>query len=340
MAVTSRSAELEIKWEEYVLGKSKSLRFTETPHYTFGIVLRKIYEFNDINDTGLIDTVDASNINILHPRSFRWDRTFFSKTNELVELHMEGHDYNNAEDKISRRGKIKLLFNGFCSLNHSHITPHMLHSENSTQIDLIIDHLQTNTSFLQSRFAIEVLLVSEGNSNSTMIIDGKKTLDDEHTPGIFEVDEIRTPNNNYDNGIQKMGAYIQWKPVSYTTAERDVTSSTDLIHYPLIVSYNHTKAMKNSLLFAFYDENVTQLLVQKINVSMGLKGDRFYKKTNYTTWTFIVGYGTPPDEQFSYLVIMIISIGIGLPLLIMISTGLYLCARRFRNQDSNVLLNR
>lgn len=76
---------------------------------------------------------------------------------------------------------------GFCSLDHSEFMPHMLHTENSTQVDIILDHLQTNKSFTNSRFAIELLVVGEGNPEVPMFINPKKSLDDEHTPGIFDV---------------------------------------------------------------------------------------------------------------------------------------------------------
>ena len=75
---------------------------------------------------------------------------------------------------------------GFSTLNHSHIMPCMLHSENATQIDIIIDHLETKKEFTKSRFAIELLIVSETNPNETLNIDKKRKLDDEFTPGIFE----------------------------------------------------------------------------------------------------------------------------------------------------------
>lgn len=76
---------------------------------------------------------------------------------------------------------------GFCSLDHSDVMPHMLHTENSTQIDIILDNIQTNQSFTHSRFAIELLVVGEGNPDIPMFVNPKKSLDDEHTPGIFEV---------------------------------------------------------------------------------------------------------------------------------------------------------
>lgn len=63
----------------------------------------------------------------------------------------------------------------------------MLHTENSTQIDIILDNLQTNETFSNSRFAIELLMVGGGDPEILMFVDPKKNLDDEHTPGIFEV---------------------------------------------------------------------------------------------------------------------------------------------------------
>lgn len=63
----------------------------------------------------------------------------------------------------------------------------MLHTENSTQVDIILDHIQTNETFSNSRFAIELLAVGGGNPDVPMLVDPKKSLDDEHTPGIFEV---------------------------------------------------------------------------------------------------------------------------------------------------------
>lgn len=67
------------------------------------------------------------------------------------------------------------------------MVPHMLHTENSTQVDIILDHIQTNQTFSNSRFAIELLAVGGGDPEIHMFVDPKKSLDDEHTPGVFEV---------------------------------------------------------------------------------------------------------------------------------------------------------
>ncbi|XP_078052333.1 glycosylated lysosomal membrane protein isoform X1 [Augochlora pura] len=334
LALTSPSAVLHIHWEDFLARKKNSVIFTEEPVYTFGIVINKIIEFNDLNDTAFINISNVVNTNILNPMFFQWERKNLIRNNEFVSLDMEGKDYKDAFTNTSRQGTVKLSLRGFCSLDHSEIMPHMLHTENSTQVDIILDHMQINKTFSNSRFAIELLVVGGGNPDIPLFIDPQKSLDDEHTPGIFEVVEVRTPPYPDMNDYQTQGAYLQWRPVSYTSAFRDSTNFTETVQYPPIKVADHTNAIQNSLLYCYYGDQVNGLLTQRIIVSLGTKGDGFYRKTYYSTWTFLVGYGTPPKEKFSYLVIMIISIGIGLPLLILIATGIYFCARNIHKRRS------
>lgn len=140
-----------------------------------------------MNDKGSIDNINNNNINILNPVYFNWTRKSRKQSNEFVELDMSGHNYVDPELNISRAGEIEIILNGFCTLEHSDVIPHMLHSENSTQVDFIINHFRGNSSFEKSRFGLELMIVSMGNPSSTMMIDTKKSLDDEYTPGIFEV---------------------------------------------------------------------------------------------------------------------------------------------------------
>ncbi|XP_071554636.1 glycosylated lysosomal membrane protein [Temnothorax nylanderi] len=340
LALTPPSAWLNITWDDYLARRENSLSFSEKPAYSFGIIINKIIEFNDVNDTALIDTADVTNTNFLRTEYFNWRRVSLSQKSEFVYLDMEGNSYHDTAKNISRYGSIKLSLRGFCTIDHSDMVPHMLHTENSTQVDIILDHIQTNQTFSNSRFAIELLAVGGGDPEIPLFVDPKKSLDDEHTPGIFEVVEVRTPPYREVMDALNAGSYLQWRPVSYNSASRDVTSSTETMQYPPKQVFNHTSAIKNSMLYCYYGEAVDDLLLQKLVVSLGSKGDGFYKRTSYLTWTFMIGYGTPPEERFSSLVIMIISIGLGLPLLIMIITGLYLCIRRMPKQHGNVYLSR
>ncbi|KOC69813.1 Lysosomal protein NCU-G1 [Habropoda laboriosa] len=293
LALTSPSASLNISWEHFLAKRKDSIVFTEEPVYTFGVILNKIIEFNDINDTAFINIANLVNTNTLYPMFFQWEQ----------------------------------------------IMPYMLHTENSTQVDIILDNIETNKSFNRSRFAIELLVVGGGNPNIPMLVNPKKTVDDEHTPGIFEVIEARTPPYKSMDNYRTEGAYLQWRPVSYTSVIRDVTNSTETIQYPPLKVSNHTSAIRNSMLYCYYGDKVDDMLTQRIIVSLGTTGDGFYKRTHYSTWTFLIGYGTPPTEHFSYLVIMIISIGLGLPLIIMLAIGSYFCICKLSKRNSEAYLN-
>lgn len=45
-----------------------------------------------------------------------------------------------------------------------------------------------------------------------------------------------------------------------------------------------------------------------------------------------MGYGAPPDEQLSMFVLIVAAIGLGVPLLLVIGGGCYLCIKRARNR--------
>lgn len=85
---------------------------------------------------------------------------------------------------------LNLQLSAFGFRDHFGELPHLLHSANSTQVDLVFDKLNTNSSFTNSRFALEILLASSDTVNTTATIISRKSLDDEHSPGVFTVREF------------------------------------------------------------------------------------------------------------------------------------------------------
>lgn len=78
----------------------------------------QLIEFNDVNDTGLIDT--AANTNILHLEYFNWQRVSLTQNSEYVYLEMEGNNYNDTAKNISRYGSIKLSVKYFAALKRKY----------------------------------------------------------------------------------------------------------------------------------------------------------------------------------------------------------------------------
>lgn len=69
--------------------------------------------------------------------------------------------------------------------DHSDTLPHMLHSGNASQIDLVIDGL--STQYNNSRFGLHLITLSSDSPNKTVKVESRKTLDDQHAPGVFTV---------------------------------------------------------------------------------------------------------------------------------------------------------
>ena len=63
--------------------------------------------------------------------------------------------------------------------------PHLLHTTNATQVDLVLENMPT--LYDASRFAVDLISVSSDSKNSSLEIKKHRSLDDEHSPGIFTV---------------------------------------------------------------------------------------------------------------------------------------------------------
>lgn len=204
--------------------------------------------------------------------------------------------------------------------------PHLLHSSNSTQVDIVFNNV--SSKFDRPRFALELLFVvsEQAVAGSDFEITKRKSLDDEHTPGIFEIIDVLSP------GAFKFsaGGFIEYRPVSYTHPERDVSTSTETHQSEPQTVESPANALNSTLAYAIYGQELDRLLVQGMNISFGFSGDGFYTKTNYTTMTFQVGVGMPPVEQLSAFVLIVAGIGIGVPLVMLVFGGGYVCLRKMR----------
>lgn len=213
---------------------------------------------------------------------------------------------------------------------HAWHFPHLLHNSNSSQVDVVFDKFKTKKSFTGPRMAIEYVFISKEDPqiNGTKFdVIRRKTLDDEHTPGIFELDTLLTPKT-----------FIEYRPVSYTGPERDVSTSTNT-HLGPLAAPNSTE-LKPTLAAAFFG-NLTGLLAVATNISFGMNNDGFYTRTNYTSFAFQMGLGAPPTEEVSKFIVILSLVGVGIPVLLLIIGTTCICLKRVRRyrQLSNTGVN-
>lgn len=84
--------------------------------------------------------------------------------------------------------------------------------------------------------------------------------------------------------VENNSAYLQWRPVSYVSANRDIAGSTQIVQYRPSNVNDRIAAIENSMLYCYYGREAKEMLVQTLLISIGSKGDGFYKNTHYTTW--------------------------------------------------------
>uniref|UniRef100_A0A182QFW4 Lysosomal transcription factor n=1 Tax=Anopheles farauti TaxID=69004 RepID=A0A182QFW4_9DIPT len=315
VALTSKRAEFHIDWAKLMESNAESVHFSEVPQYTFMAVINRIFQYDDANDRAMLD--DGSNVFVYDPHNFTWNRSLLWSNEKDAMMAI-----NAGDDFLFK-------LNAYSTKDHGMNFPHLLHSSNSTQIDIVFNNI-TNR-FVNPRFAIELLFVVSEQAvvGSEFEVTKRKTLDDEHTPGIFEIVDVLSPGAFTFSA----GGFIEYRPVSYTHPERDVATSTETRQSQPVTVQSPAAALQTTLAYALYGSKLDSLLVQGMNVSFGVSEDGFYRKTNYTTMTFQVGYGMPPVEELSAFVLIVAGIGIGIPLVVLVASVIYVCVKKFRNQD-------
>lgn len=85
----------------------------------------------------------------------------------------------------------------------------------------------------------------------------------------------------YNSSLQ---SYLQWRPVVYTTMARDLSSSTEVNVGRDEEVLHPDRELNGTILYAMYGANLQNMIVRRFNVTLGGKGDGFYKKTGYQAW--------------------------------------------------------
>ncbi|XP_063695819.1 glycosylated lysosomal membrane protein B-like [Culicoides brevitarsis] len=320
MAFGDLNSSMSIDWASFLgfsNGTEKSVTITPEPKYATITVLNQIFEFNDPADHGDFLNVTDKNILPLDTSLFGYEFNGSTVTPEFVEFKVKATKYHNTPN-ITNIGAVIYTVQCYGDKGHGGNYPHLLHNSNNTQVDVVFDRFKQKKSFKSPRLAIEMAFATTDtkDSNATFHITKRRTLDDEHTPGIFELDTLVSPHS-----------YIEYRPVSYTKPVRDVSDSTDT-HLSKIVDATD-EFMYKSLVYAYFGFNENHML-KSVNVSFGAVNDGFYSKTNYTSFAFLIGLGQPPTEELSPLVMAITFVGLGIPAVLFVLGATCILVKRVR----------
>lgn len=323
---TNLNTHLKINWTSLLSSNpDNAISFTETPFYSFGILLTRLLQFVDKDDTG---SMSGYNCEAIDFSSINWTASNIT-TNENNHCSITFHTIKNSTEFLIG-GSIYFKLSAYGDRNRGDKLPQLLHNSNNNEIGIILDNLATNSS--ESRFALEFMAVSNfEEENSLLYKKEKNNLDDEYTPGVFTSVELLTPSSNCSD---LCSSYLFWKPIAYS--DKELTSSTDVTIYS--ITQNGTVPF-NNIISAYFGFNKT-VQTAMWNISFGMKGDKFYSNTKYMSWYLTIGLGVPPEDTPSLAIILTISIGFGAPFVCMIGGSIYMGIRKFLKKEDDLLLSR
>lgn len=322
LALTSLNTDLMIDWASFKNYEEGGLLFSSTPFYTFSYLVDKIIEFDDVNNTAIFDPTLYNKTNsIIYNTNFKWTLGKIVNTTSYASVSMKT-EHKHHYKHLLKKGSISITLSAFGTMEHSSSQPHLLHTTNATQIDIQLEKLSTTKHF-KSRFALGLALVSSDSVNGTMHLDSRKSLDDEHSPGIFTIGEVKSNQG-----------YLEWRTVAYTSLERSMTNSTGvssgLFDLPGIQCFN------NTALISLFGSDLDSMLWKEVYVSLGTPGDTLYSSNPFISWSFLGGIGVPGNEGFSLLVLLIVGFGLGVPAFLIIIGGICIVRKRLRQKHDYV----
>lgn len=334
IAVSDLNSTLTIDWNRFYNDSDnvKSISIDPEPTAAFIVIVNKIIQFNDASDKGYLNSsaLKDKDVVIYDPSRFQYVFNKSVAQDKFAQVKVTANKYKVNETDTINIGAVVYNLHTYGDKGHAWHFPHLLHNSNSSQMDLAFDKFKVKKAFTAPRLAVEYVLISQEDlavNGTNFHFIRRKTLNDEHTPGIFELDTLLSPDT-----------FVEYRPVSYSTVERDVSTSTGT-HLGVLSAPNNTELVQS--LAAAYFGNWSTLLSTATNISFGMKNDGYYTKTNYTTFTFQMGLGAPPTEELSKFIVIISLVGVGIPVLLLAIGCSCICLKRFKRyrQLQNVSIN-
>ncbi|CAB4063206.1 unnamed protein product [Lepeophtheirus salmonis] len=265
-----------VDWPNFISQPNpKSLSYgSEDPLWTSSVIFESLVEFNDTNDDMKLNYskcgMDESYCRTYSLYNCTWDRELLVNTTTHLTIQF-----------------INITVSAFIDDGYGYWLPHLAHSL-SFSILMLVDSSSSEGSFSRRQ---------------------TESLNDEHTPGIFETNEL------IFSGMNK-------------------TDSTRVFMSKGIAVTAMHKYFNLTSLYAIYGNRIDQFLARRYLVSFGAPNDGFYNKTQYNAWTFNLGHGEPIDGNLSRNVIIASTfLGIIVVISIMVSSSFCLY-KRWKNRNT------
>ncbi|XP_010174740.1 glycosylated lysosomal membrane protein, partial [Antrostomus carolinensis] len=203
--------------------------------------------------------------------------------------------------------------------------PSLLHTANSSKVEFVLAGVAPRGN--GSRFALEVATVEE--TGAMQKLRSTRSIDDEYTPTIFEMLSLVAESQNDSSAL----SFLQWKATAYGSRTPGREDNIQCRSHGLQAA--NWSLPRSTIVHAYFGEGVgSTYTISAINISFGGEEGKVYQEKRYLSWSALLGFGQPPKDTFSPLVISIMAVALGTPMvMLLVGSCLVLFAQRKRYSE-------
>ncbi|XP_067425557.1 glycosylated lysosomal membrane protein [Emydura macquarii macquarii] len=320
----SEHSALRVNWTKLFSSSPAGALWIEPPGsvlYSTGVVFTKVFEYNGANASALPEGQFYPPYDLA---GFSWQSLNRTLNRTALTATFRGVDTSDPGGAF-RNGTISFKVTAYEQSSRDGPLPRLLHTANSSKVEFIMDQVAPRGN--GSRFLLEVVTVEEKGGRKRLR--SVRSIDDEFTPTIFEMAQLVSEPRNNSLG----SSFFQWKTTAY--GSRDASRENAIrCHYHPLQTANRTLPGP-SILHAYFGEGLGHsLTIAAINISFGGEDGEIYAEKGYLSWSALLGFGVPPEDTFSPLVIAIMAVALGTPVVLLVAGGMVvLFVRRTRYSE-------
>ncbi|NWT94741.1 GLMPB protein, partial [Urocynchramus pylzowi] len=321
VATQSPSSALRVNWSQLLSPSPAGAIWIDPPDsviYSTAVVFTKLFEFSEAKPSRELfyPTYDLA--------EFSWASLNHTLNHTALTAELSGVPATDPGGGFSN-GSLAFRVTAYETSGRASLLPSLLHTADSSQLEFILAGVAPRGN--SSRFLLEVATVEE--AGAARRLRSQRSIDDEYTPSIFQVLSLLAESQNSSSTL----GFLQWKATAYGSPSPRREDGIQCRARGLQVA-NWTLPLASVVQAYFGDSLGSSCTVSALNVSFGGEEGEVYQEKRYLSWSVLLGFGEPPRDTFSPLVISITAVALGTPLAMLLLGGcLVLLAQRRRYSE-------
>ncbi|NXI38715.1 GLMPB protein, partial [Galbula dea] len=318
VATSGGSSSLRVNWSQLLSPNPAGAIWMEPRSsvlYSAAIIFTKVFEYSEARglEEPFLPPYDLAD--------FSWDSLNHTLNHTALTAQFLGVPSTDPAGSFSN-GSLGFRVTAYGAEGRDQPLPSLLHTANSSKVEFVLSGVAPRGN--SSLFALEVATVQELGLLPRLL--SARSIDDEYTPAVFETLALVAESQSSGSAL----SFLQWKATAYSSPSPQRQDSIQCRAWGLQEA--NWSLPSSSIVQAFFGEAVgSSYTLSAINISFGGEEGAGYRERLYLSWSALLGFGQPPKDTFSPLVISIMAVALAAPTLMLLGGScLLLCAQRQR----------